>query len=81
MEFDADPNVLVVIAHDSAPNDIANFFPDGTINDWQQKGWKDSMHWHFLNELPINGKQERNPLCDGLYKNGQKFKNLEGKEV
>lgn len=44
-EFDADPNVLVVIAHDMAPKDSLVFFPKGTINDWQSKGYKEAMHW------------------------------------
>ena len=82
-EFDADPNVLVLIAHDTAPleNPEIEWFPKGSINDWKKKGWKDSMHWHFLNELPIDGKTGRDVLVDGLYKDGKRIKTLEGKEV
>lgn len=40
-DFDADPNVLVVIAHDMAPKDSLTFFPKGTINDWKSKGYKE----------------------------------------
>lgn len=81
MEFDADPNILTCIAHDTAPFEFMNFFPNGTINDWQKKGWKEKMHWHFLNELPVDGKSTKEPLCDGLYKDGKRIKTLEGKEV
>ena len=83
-EFDADPNVLVIIAHDTAPLEQIqpqDWFPKGTINDWQKKGWKESMHWHFLNELPVEGKTGRDVIVDGLYKDGKKIKNLEGKEA
>ncbi|CAK4034302.1 Hypothetical predicted protein [Lecanosticta acicola] len=68
LQFDADPNVLMIIAHDAAPKDSLKFFPDGTINDWKAEGYKEAMHWHFLNELPVNGRQERDPIVDGLYR-------------
>ena len=82
-EFDADDNVLVIIAHDTAPveNDEMPFFPKGNINDWKAKGWKGSMHWHFLNELPIDGKVGREPILDGLYKGNKRVKTLDGQEV
>lgn len=75
--IDADPNVMVVIAHDSAPKDSLPFFPDSTINDWKTKGYKEAMHWHFVNELPTDGKQERDPLTDGVYlDHGQGLKRI-----
>ena len=80
-EFDADPNVLVCIAHDTAPLAVMNFFPNGSINDWQEKGWKGVMHWAFLNELPIDGKTHGRVISDGLYRDGVKIKTLEGKDV
>ncbi|KAK3680789.1 hypothetical protein LTR37_021069 [Vermiconidia calcicola] len=66
-EFDADPNILTLIAHDPGPNYLPmNFFPNGTINDWQEKGWKDAIYWYFLNELPFDeGKVVKQPLIDG----------------
>ncbi|EGP86507.1 unnamed protein product [Zymoseptoria tritici ST99CH_1A5] len=77
-DFDAQPNVLVIIAHDTAPLATMNFFPNGTINNWQSKGWKEKMHWYFLNELPVNdGKTVGELLVDGLYKDGKKIKNLD----
>ena len=80
-EFDADPNVLVCIAHDPAPMEIMKFFPTSTINDWKQEGWKQAMHWHFLNELPVEGKVGRGTLVDGLYRDGKKVKTLTGEKV
>lgn len=67
-EFDADPNILILIAHDVAPLEVLPFFPQGAINGWQKAGWKDQLHWGFLNELPFEGKARRKQLVDGLYK-------------
>lgn len=80
-EFDADPNILVIVAHDTAPMDILPFFPKANINDWKAKGYKEHMHWHFLNELPVDGATGRAPMCDGLYYQGKKLKTLEGEAV
>lgn len=83
-EIDADPNILVIIAHDAAPLDVLPFFPEGgTINDWKAKGYKEKMHWHFVNELPVDGKPGRETMVDGLYKmDGEggvkRVKNLKG---
>ena len=82
IEIDADPNVMVLIAHDAAPLDVLPFFPNGNINDWQNKGYKEKMHWHFVNELPVDGKVGREPLVDGLYDvDGKKIKTLTGEVV
>lgn len=81
-EFDADDNILVMIAHDVAPEKVVTFFPKGTMNDWKVKGWKQAMHWGFLNELPYDGKTHRSPLTDGLYNDkGRRLKTLTGKAV
>ncbi|EXJ75366.1 uncharacterized protein A1O5_02062 [Cladophialophora psammophila CBS 110553] len=72
MEFDADPCILVTIAHDPAALDVYDFFPRGNLNDWQQKGWKEAARWGFLSELPYNGKTVRPVPVDRLYKQGQK---------
>lgn len=79
-EFDAQPNVLVLIAHDTAPLATLNFFPNGTINDWKSKGWKESMHWYFLNELPYQGRAA-DTINDGVYKDGKRVKTLTGEPV
>lgn len=79
-DFDAQPNVLVLIAHDTAPLATLDFFPKGTVNDWQQKGYKQQMHWYFLNELPYKGKAAET-LTDGVYYDGQRVKTLTGEAV
>jgi hypothetical protein len=66
IEFDANPNILIAIAHDPAPLDVFDFFPS-TMNDWKAKGWKESSHWGFLSELPYNGTCVRGQRVDGLY--------------
>jgi len=75
--FDADPNIMVTIAHDPAGLDVYDFFPNGTLNDWQQKGWKEDARWGFLSELPFDGKIVRPTLVDGLYVDGVKVRGLE----
>ena len=80
-EFDADESVLVVIAHDTAPLDVMPFFPNGTINDWKRRGYKEKMHFHFVNELPIDGIVGREPLVDGVYRDGARIKTLEGEKL
>jgi hypothetical protein len=76
MEFDASPNVLVTIAHDPTSLDVFSFFPSGTMNEWQEKGWKKAVHWGFVNELPYNGKTVREQLVDGLYLDGEMVRDL-----
>jgi hypothetical protein len=67
-EFDADPNVLVAISHDATASKVCEFFLEGTMNDWQKKGWKEALHWGFLDEFSFEGKGEQYTLVDGLYK-------------
>lgn len=80
-EFDADNSVLVIIAHDTAPTDVLPLFPNGSITDWKQRGYKEKMHFHFVNELPVDGKVSRQPLVDGVYRDGVKLKTLDGEKV
>ena len=80
-EFDADPNVLVAIAHDPTGLDVYEFFPEGKMNEWKAKGWKEKLEWGFVNELPYNGKTVRDVLVDGLYRDGKRVKDLEGNKV
>lgn len=76
-EFDADPNILVIIAHDSACSDIFDFFPTGTLNDWHLKSWKNKHRWAFLNEMPYHGEVRKSPIVDGLYQGQERLRGLD----
>ena len=65
-ELDADENVFVCVAHDGGLIPVCDWFPDGTLNDWKAKGWKEKSRWGFLNELPMDGKPGRPLLVSGL---------------
>ena len=72
--FDSDPNIFIMLAHDSVLFDILPLFndhPDLDVNDWQQKGYKGQTHWGFLNGLPPNNRPGRKPIVDGLRRNGK----------
>lgn len=69
-EFDADDDVFVCVAHDGGLIPVVEWFPDGTLNDWKAKGWKEKSKWGFLNELPIDGKPGRPLLAPGLVRDG-----------
>lgn len=64
--------MLVCIAHDVGLLPVLDFFPNGTINEWQAKGWKEATAWGFVNELPVDGKPGRPMIVDGLYREGKK---------
>lgn len=70
-EFDADENVFVCVAHDGGLISVCDWFPNGTLNDWKAKGWKEKSKWGFLNELPIDGKPGRPLLAPGLIRDGK----------
>ena len=70
-EFDADENVFVCVAHDGGLLGVVDFFPNGTINDWKRKGWKEKSKWGFLNELPIDGKPAKPWIAPGRVKEGK----------
>lgn len=78
--LDADDRVLVLIAHDPAVLDVVTFFPQGTANDWRRKGWKRTLRWRFLGELPSSVRKTKY-LVDGTYKNGKRVKALDGRMV
>ena len=70
-EFDANENVFVCVAHDGGLLPVVDWFPNGKLNDWKAKGWKQASQWGFLNELPIDGKPGRPKLVPGLVKEGK----------
>lgn len=77
----------MLIAHDPTTKDVLPFFPGNSINDWKEKNWKEALHWGFLSELPYSrdgssqGKSVREPVVDGLYKDGRRTKDLCGNKV
>jgi glyoxylase-like metal-dependent hydrolase (beta-lactamase superfamily II) len=46
-EFDADNNVLVVVAHDASLKDVVEFFPK-PANEWKTEDWGKNGRWRFL---------------------------------
>lgn len=78
-KFDDDPNVLVMLAHDTTPLAVLPTFnqdPERDINDWQKQGWKERCHWGWLNELPKedrHGKRVagRKAIVEGIWKGGK----------
>lgn len=50
---------------------VVDWFPNGTLNSWKEKGWKEGSQWGFVNELPIDGKPGRPKIAQGLVKDGK----------
>ncbi|KAF2139274.1 uncharacterized protein K452DRAFT_320428 [Aplosporella prunicola CBS 121167] len=69
--FDADPNVFVCIAHDVGLLRVVDWFPNGTLNEWKEKGWREKSRWGFFNDLPIGGKPARDWYAPGLMRDGK----------
>ncbi|KAM0199332.1 hypothetical protein ACHAPA_011679 [Fusarium lateritium] len=80
MELDASERMLVLIAHDPGTISTLPLFPKGPINNWFESGWKEKLHWSFLAELPIEGRQ-RKYRVDGTYMNGIRVKELDGRPI
>jgi len=75
--FDANPNILICLAHDPALFKAVprmNNNPTSDINDWKVKGYKEQTKWGFLNELPKDDKPGRKPLIQGINRDGKKLK-------
>ncbi|KAF9043807.1 hypothetical protein BDZ89DRAFT_1109260 [Hymenopellis radicata] len=47
--LDADPNVLVLLAHDSTLPGVIDEFPKD-VNEWQRLGWKEKLKWAFFDK-------------------------------
>lgn len=48
--FDADENILVVMAHDWTLLGILDYFPK-SANGWYDAAWKERGRWEFLKDL------------------------------
>ena len=44
---DAEDNVLFIYAHDASIREVVDLFPKNA-NEWQKKGWRDTLFWAFL---------------------------------
>jgi hypothetical protein len=51
-EFDANDNILVVVAHDEDLVDILDFYPK-SLNPWKKKGFGVKGKWAFLGDFKI----------------------------
>lgn len=65
-ELDADENILVLLAHDTALEDVVEKFPKHTLNDWKERGWKEKFAWNFLNELHSGSQKAGQEIEQGL---------------
>lgn len=50
MEADANPDVLVIMAHDDSLLGVVDFFPK-YANDFREKGWVEEGRWLFLKDF------------------------------
>lgn len=49
--FDVDERIFMASAHDLGLRDVIEYFPDKTMDEWRQKGWKEKARWLFLRDL------------------------------
>lgn len=80
IRLDASPNVLVCLAHDetmlhSLPT--LNNNPADDLNNWKERGYKEKIHWGWLNDLARDGKPARQAAVEGFWRDGQLW--VEGK--
>lgn len=82
--LDANPNVLVTIAHDPSLGEVlpkldskSNGLTGKEINDWKRQGWKKKLIWSFLRELPRADKAGMPHLVKGQYRAGTMIQTVE----
>lgn len=78
--LDASPDVLVCLAHDetmlfSLPS--LNKNPEDDLNKWKERGFKEQIHWGWLNDLARDEKPARLPAVEGFWRDGRPW--AEGK--
>lgn len=59
----------MALAHDIGLLSVVEWFPEGSINNWKELGWKMRSRWGFLAELPIGG-EGTDWFVPGLMRNG-----------
>ncbi|KAG6843725.1 hypothetical protein H0H93_000275 [Arthromyces matolae] len=45
--FDANDDILVLVAHDASTTNVIEKYP-AKLNDWREKGWKEKATWGFV---------------------------------
>lgn len=77
MSLDTNDKILVLIAHDPSIVGALPLFPTADLGGWYRAGWKRSLRWRWLDQLPVDGKP-RPYLVDGTYVDGVRVKTLDG---
>ena len=49
-ELDANRDIFTFIAHDMSLKGVVDEYPK-TLNEWKEKGWKESSRWKFLEDF------------------------------
>lgn len=60
-EADCRDEIFVCAAHDESLLEVVDFFPDGTLNSFSEKGWVKQARWRFLSDFGRAVGME----CDG----------------
>ncbi|BCS28065.1 MBL fold metallo-hydrolase [Aspergillus puulaauensis] len=71
VHFDTSPDVLVCLAHDETmlrQLPTLNEAPDDDLNGWRLRGYKERVHWGWLNELSRGGKPGRPRAIEGFWR-------------
>lgn len=74
LDFDASPSVLVCLAHDEAmlrKLPTLNEHPHDDLNDWKRRGYKNFIHWDWLNDLPRKKMPGRDCAIHGFWRDGK----------
>ncbi|KAK3998215.1 beta-lactamase-like protein [Cladorrhinum sp. PSN332] len=50
-EADCQDEILVCAAHDESLLQVVDFFPNGTLNEFAEKGWAKKARWRFLSDF------------------------------
>ncbi|KAK4187742.1 hypothetical protein QBC35DRAFT_498135 [Podospora australis] len=50
-EADCQDEILVCAAHDESLLEVIDFFPNGTLDDFAEKGWAKQAKWRFLRDF------------------------------
>ena len=59
--LDADERVWVILAHDMSFEGVAELWPNGEVNLWREKGWKEDTRWKFLGDFRLAAEEIRIP--------------------